>query len=355
MYYKLKTRRERRLKRMLRKSFLTNASRRDAGGRGGDEEGHGDVENNRKTARERKRSGARSKAHDSCSEDGGGEESTSSGSSGSSGSGSFTRPLGAAAAMMGGSVCVMTTRSFASPYQAASSATAAMRRGLQDQWMSDSSAVGVAGGAAASALAAVGSYGGGRFRLSFRGCSAPQNRTGFLVAGEAFGYASVVFYIGSRFAQIARNYKRKSVEGLSTTMFVFAVLANLTYAAAIILAGNDQETIMSRLPWLMGSLGTVSLDIIIFIQSFLYADCAPEYASGSESTTPGNPGDMGRSVSTESTALLINKQSGRFPIEYHSVGGESFLSKSPLPFSGESPVTVHEPLISSTETTDGSV
>ena len=53
MYYKLKTRRERRLKRMLRKSFLTNASRRDAGGRGGDEEGHGDVENNRRRGRDR--------------------------------------------------------------------------------------------------------------------------------------------------------------------------------------------------------------------------------------------------------------------------------------------------------------
>ena len=67
---------------------------------------------------------------------------------------------------------------------------------------------------------------------------------------------------------------------------------------------------------------------------------------------------MSRSASTESTALLIHKQpSGRFPVDYQSVGNSLLsnenLSKSPVLFPGESPVTVHDPSLiqSSTETT----
>ena len=59
-----------------------------------------------------------------------------------------------------------------------------------------------------------------------------------------------------------RNYKRKSVEGLSPIMFVNAVLGNTTYGIAILMRGPASR-IKAAIPFLVGSLGTVALDATI--------------------------------------------------------------------------------------------
>lgn len=88
------------------------------------------------------------------------------------------------------------------------------------------------------------------------------------LVGSGLAYLSCVLYLFSRSSQIYKNWKRKSAEGLSPHMFLFAVCANLFYGVSVILRSSTKEEFMSSLPWLIGSLGTVSLDFVILMQSW---------------------------------------------------------------------------------------
>ena len=90
------------------------------------------------------------------------------------------------------------------------------------------------------------------------------------VAGSVIGYTSSVLYLVSRSSQIYKNYKRKSAEGLSASMFFFAVAANLFYGASVILRSRSGAEFVSSLPWLIGSLGTVALDFVILLQTLVF-------------------------------------------------------------------------------------
>jgi solute carrier family 66 (lysosomal lysine-arginine transporter), member 1 len=108
----------------------------------------------------------------------------------------------------------------------------------------------------------------------------------FDVLGQAFGYLCAVFYLGSRIPQILLNWRRKSTEGVSMLFFLFACLGNLTYVLSIFAygphCGGDEcqpgegeaeyaQYILVNLSWLAGSLGTLFLDIVIFVQFFMYS------------------------------------------------------------------------------------
>ncbi|THC92677.1 hypothetical protein EYZ11_007848 [Aspergillus tanneri] len=109
--------------------------------------------------------------------------------------------------------------------------------------------------------------------------------------GQVFGYLCAVLYLGSRLPQILLNYRRKSTEGVSLLFFLFACIGNLTYVLSIfayspVCRGNSPEEpgrcrsgeafglygryILVNLSWLIGSLGTLFLDMCIFVQFFLY-------------------------------------------------------------------------------------
>lgn len=45
------------------------------------------------------------------------------------------------------------------------------------------------------------------------------------------GWVSSAFYVGSRVSQIVKNTQRRSAEGLSMSMFMAAIVANLLYGA----------------------------------------------------------------------------------------------------------------------------
>ena len=47
--------------------------------------------------------------------------------------------------------------------------------------------------------------------------------------GLVLGWLSACIYLNSRIPQIIKNYKRESTKGLSRTMFVNAIMGNLTY------------------------------------------------------------------------------------------------------------------------------
>ncbi|KAG4305855.1 hypothetical protein PORY_000765 [Pneumocystis oryctolagi] len=89
---------------------------------------------------------------------------------------------------------------------------------------------------------------------------------GFLV----LGYIGTALYLIARIPQIIKNFKEKSVEGLSILFFVFTFVANITYATSILLIDLSHRYIIINMPWLLGSLGTISLDMTIFFQFVIY-------------------------------------------------------------------------------------
>ena len=114
-----------------------------------------------------------------------------------------------------------------------------------------------------------------------------RDETGDAV-GTFFGWISALFYLGSRIPQIIKNvnfficsyfcknltplkkYQRKTTEGLAIVMFVFAVLGNVTYASSIFLYSVEWVFLSSKLPWLIGSLGTLVFDFTILFQYLYY-------------------------------------------------------------------------------------
>ncbi|KAJ5958755.1 PQ loop repeat protein [Penicillium vulpinum] len=119
------------------------------------------------------------------------------------------------------------------------------------------------------------------------------------VLGQVFGYFCAALYLGSRLPQLLLNYRRKSTDGVSLLFFLFACIGNLTYVLSIlayspVCHGGSAEEIMGHrhrahcrpgeaaalygryvlvnLSWLVGSAGTLLLDMAIFTQFFLYRD-----------------------------------------------------------------------------------
>ena len=112
----------------------------------------------------------------------------------------------------------------------------------------------------------------------------------FNTLGQIFGYLCAILYLGSRIPQILLNYRRKSCEGVSLLFFLFACLGNLTFVLSILAyevvckrpecRPGEARSIYMRyfavnFSWLLGSFGTLCLDLIIFAQFFLYKGQAP--------------------------------------------------------------------------------
>ncbi|CAI7631727.1 unnamed protein product [Penicillium pancosmium] len=98
-----------------------------------------------------------------------------------------------------------------------------------------------------------------------------HNDNGEAAGGQVLGYFSAICYLGARLPQIYKNYSDKSCEGLSLLFFILSLLGNLTYGAGILCHSTEREYVVTNLPWLIGSLGTMAEDVIIFIQFRIYA------------------------------------------------------------------------------------
>ena len=56
------------------------------------------------------------------------------------------------------------------------------------------------------------------------------------------------------------------MQGLAIAMFLCAIAANTLYGGGILIRTYDWESFWNSLPWLLGSLGTVGLDVTIYLQ-----------------------------------------------------------------------------------------
>lgn len=95
------------------------------------------------------------------------------------------------------------------------------------------------------------------------------------IIGFTIGSVSSVLYLCSRLPQIFTNFKRKSTEGVSYFLFALVILGNTTYGLSVLLKNPDggqgeSSYMIHHLPWLIGSLGTLTLDVIISFQFFIY-------------------------------------------------------------------------------------
>src|SRR5262245_3873542 len=95
---------------------------------------------------------------------------------------------------------------------------------------------------------------------------------------------------GARVPQIIKNYREKSCEGscvssrlgpvtnltrtkgLALLFFLLSLTGNMTYGLSLVAYCQDKKYLLRALPWLLGSLGTMVEDCIIFIQFRLYAN-----------------------------------------------------------------------------------
>jgi len=98
------------------------------------------------------------------------------------------------------------------------------------------------------------------------------------VGSQVLGYFSAVCYLGGRFPQIYKNYIERSCEGLSLLFFILSLMGNLTYGAGILFHSTDRDYLITTLPWLIGSLGTMVEDVAIFMQFRIYATDQPNKA-----------------------------------------------------------------------------
>jgi len=97
------------------------------------------------------------------------------------------------------------------------------------------------------------------------------------IIGRISAWACTTLYLTSRLPQIWKNYVRKSIEGLSISLFVFAFMGNVLYVASILTSPKlgDPEPqasafLRESIPYLLGSGGTLMFDVTIVVQSFLY-------------------------------------------------------------------------------------
>ncbi|XP_064156714.1 lysosomal amino acid transporter 1 homolog isoform X2 [Anguilla rostrata] len=110
------------------------------------------------------------------------------------------------------------------------------------------------------------------------------------IIGFAIGSLSSLLYLSSRLPQIYTNYMRKSTEGVSYFLFALVILGNTLYGLSVLLKNPEYgqaegNYVIHHLPWLIGSLGTLTLDLMISMQFLVYRSKPPqEYGRPDETT-----------------------------------------------------------------------
>jgi len=88
--------------------------------------------------------------------------------------------------------------------------------------------------------------------------------------GTIFGWTSSVLYIIGRLPQIYLNYTRKTTEGLSSLMYIFTILGNISYLLTILIYSTETHYIYLNTPWIIMIIISVIADIIVILQCNYY-------------------------------------------------------------------------------------
>jgi len=100
------------------------------------------------------------------------------------------------------------------------------------------------------------------------------------LGASLLGYGSALLYLGARVPQIVKNQRERSCDGLSLLFFLLSLLGNATYGAGILCHSLEGEYVWTNLPWLIGSLGTMVEDLVIFAQFRAFGEGGGEEEGG---------------------------------------------------------------------------
>ncbi|ODV95832.1 hypothetical protein PACTADRAFT_49277 [Pachysolen tannophilus NRRL Y-2460] len=120
--------------------------------------------------------------------------------------------------------------------------------------------------------------------------------------GTVISWTCTVIYLSSRLPQLFKNYKRKSVDGVSPLLFLAASIGNLTYTLSILtnctfIWGEEKNVyLLKELPYILGSSGTIIFDVFYFYQRWLYGSYQNLELTGIDEQTE---------MIDESTSLLV--------------------------------------------------
>ena len=92
----------------------------------------------------------------------------------------------------------------------------------------------------------------------------------YKITGYVVGCISGLIYLVSRWPQVIHNFKRGTTTGMSPLLFTFTCMGNLTYTLSIFLYSTDRSYLLLQIPWLIGSLGVLCVDMFILIQVFWF-------------------------------------------------------------------------------------
>ncbi|XP_061369788.1 probable vacuolar amino acid transporter YPQ2 [Gastrolobium bilobum] len=106
--------------------------------------------------------------------------------------------------------------------------------------------------------------------IGFNGRKLLQGHETHSTIGQWLGWLMAAIYIGGRLPQIWLNIKRGTVEGLNPFMFLFALIANVTYVGSILVRTTEWESIKANMPWLLDAVVCVALDLFILLQYIYY-------------------------------------------------------------------------------------
>uniref|UniRef100_A0A8D0G0T2 Lysosomal amino acid transporter 1 homolog n=1 Tax=Sphenodon punctatus TaxID=8508 RepID=A0A8D0G0T2_SPHPU len=100
------------------------------------------------------------------------------------------------------------------------------------------------------------------------------------IIGFSIGSLSSLLYLVSRVPQIYTNFRRKSTKGISYSLFALVMLGNALYGMSVLLKNPDPgqsegNYVLHHVPWLIGSLGVLSLDVVISFQFLAYRKKSP--------------------------------------------------------------------------------
>ncbi|MBW0518114.1 hypothetical protein O181_057829 [Austropuccinia psidii MF-1] len=89
------------------------------------------------------------------------------------------------------------------------------------------------------------------------------------LGAQIAGWISAASYLGSRIPQILKN-KITKCKGLSLLFFLVGITGNVTYVASILIPSREFTHIWINMSWLVGSAGTILLDLIVLFQFWDY-------------------------------------------------------------------------------------
>ncbi|KAI0476184.1 PQ-loop-domain-containing protein [Xylariaceae sp. FL0804] len=99
------------------------------------------------------------------------------------------------------------------------------------------------------------------------------------IGGMVLGYLSALCYLCARIPQIVKNHREKSCEGLALLFFLLSLTGNLTYGLSVFSYSQEADYVVRAAPWLLGSLGTIVEDCVIFYQFSIYTPKRPAAAA----------------------------------------------------------------------------